>query len=214
MKELSIRQFVVGPIQTNCYFAVHNTTKELLVIDPGAAGEQLAGKIREEGLKAVAILLTHGHFDHADGIADLRKALGEDIPVYAHEAEKETLEEARLNLSFSMDWNAKGYSADHYLKDGQELTLAGFLIRVFHTPGHTDGGCCYYFPEEDVVFTGDSLFAGSIGRTDFPHGSMSALVRSVKEKIMTLPEETVVLPGHDATSTVGAEKQYNPYMAG
>ncbi len=213
MNKLQIHQFVVGPVATNCYFAINGETKELLVIDPGASGEQLAKMIRDGGYRPVAILLTHGHFDHADGIEGLCKALGEKLPVYAHEDERETLSQAGLNLSFSMGWNAKEYGADNYLKDGAEISLAGFTIKVLHTPGHTDGGCCYYFADEGVVFTGDSLFAGSIGRTDFPHGSESKLVRSVREKILTLPDDTQVLPGHEGMSTVGAEKVYNPFVA-
>ncbi len=212
MDKLQIEQFIVGPVQTNCYFAVHTDTKEALIVDPGASGRQLAQRIKDGGYTPVAILLTHGHFDHADGIADLQKALEHPIPVYAHEDEKETLEEARLNLSFSLDWNARGYAADVYVKDNEELSLAGFSIKVLHTPGHTVGGCCYYFPEENVVFSGDSLFCGSIGRTDFPQGSMSDLVRSVRDKILTLPEDTQVLPGHDAATTVGQEKIYNPFL--
>ncbi len=212
MDKIQIQQFIVGPVATNCYFAINSQTKELLVIDPGDSGDKLAEKIKEGGYEPVAILLTHGHFDHADGIDDLQKALDKKLPVYAHEAERETLSQAGLNLSFSMGWNAKEYAADHYLKDNAELSLAGFSIKVFHTPGHTDGGCCYYFADEGVVFTGDSLFAGSIGRTDFPHGSESKLVRSVREKILTLPDETQVLPGHEGTSTVGREKMYNPFL--
>ena len=107
---------------------------------------------------------------------------------------------------------SKTFYADIFLKDKQELDIAGFHIVVLHTPGHTPGGCCYYFPYEDVIFTGDSLFCGSIGRTDFKGGSMSDLVRTVKEKIMTLPEHTEVYPGHNDTTTIENERMYNPYL--
>lgn len=212
MRRMEIMRFVVGPVQTNCYFAINKESKELIVIDPGDEGARLAEKIRADGYRCAAILLTHGHFDHADGVEDLKEALGGGICVYAHEDEKETLEEARLNLSSSFEWEEKGYRADIYVKDGEELDLAGFAIRVLHTPGHTDGGCCYYFCDEDVLFSGDSLFAGSIGRTDFPKGSMSKLVRSVKEKLLTLPDETRVYPGHDEETTIRDEKAYNMFL--
>ena len=209
MAPLSIQTYVVGPVQTNCYFAINDDTKEVLIIDPGANAKQLAEKVKEQGLKPVAILLTHGHFDHATGAGKLAQLL--HIKIYAQEKEKETLENPQLNLS---GWQGSElvFYADEYLKDEQEIDLAGFHIRVFLTPGHTVGGCCYYFPYEDVIFTGDSLFCGSIGRTDFKGGSMSDLVRTVKEKIMTLPEHTEVYPGHNDTTTIENERMYNPYL--
>lgn len=209
MSRLKINQYVVGPVQTNCYFAMNEETKELLIIDPGASAKQLAGRVRSEGAVPVAILLTHGHFDHAAGAKELAKEF--DIPVYAHEAERETLEDAELNASW-MDGNASVYHADKFVKDEQELDLAGFHIRVLHTPGHTVGGCCYYFPYEDVVFSGDSLFCMSIGRTDFKKGSASQLIRAIKEKLMVLPERTTVYPGHNDVTTIENERMYNPFL--
>ena len=159
--------------------------------------------------KVDTVIISHGHFDHAGGAEELAKHF--DIKIYAEEHEKETLDTPSLNLS---GWEGvqKTYHADVFLKNEQEIDLAGFHIRVFHTPGHTVGGCCYYFPYEDVIFTGDSLFCGSIGRTDFKGGSMSDLVRTVKEKIMTLPEHTEVYPGHNDTTTIENERMYNPYL--
>lgn len=209
MAPLRVECYVVGSVQTNCYFAVNEDTKEMILIDPGAAAGQLAAKIKEEGLKPVAILLTHGHFDHAGAAAELSEHF--NVSVYAEEHEKETLEDPEVNLS---GWEGvkKTYHADCFLKDEQEIDLAGFHIRVLHTPGHTVGGCCYYFPYQNVVFSGDSLFAMSMGRTDFPKGSASALIRAIQEKLMVLPDEVAVYPGHNEETTIGTERMYNPYL--
>ncbi|MCI7107390.1 MAG: MBL fold metallo-hydrolase [Lachnospiraceae bacterium] len=209
MAKLKINQYVVGPVQTNCYFAINDDTKELLVIDPGASPKQLAERIRQETCTPVAILLTHGHFDHATGAEELAKEF--DIPIYAYETEKETLEDANLNVSWMMG-ESLVFHADKFLKDEQEINLAGFHIRVLHTPGHTKGGCCYYFPYENVVFCGDTLFCTSVGRSDLPGGSASELIRSIQEKLMTLPERTTVYPGHNDVTTIENERMYNPYL--
>ena len=209
MAKLKINQYVVGPVQTNCYFAINDDTKELLVIDPGASPKQLAERIRQETCTPVAILLTHGHFDHATGAEELAKEF--DIPIYAYETEKETLEDANLNVSWMMG-ESLVFHADKFLKDEQEINLAGFHIRVLHTPGHTKGGCCYYFPYENVVFCGDTLFCTSVGRSDLPGGSASELIRSIQEKLMTLPERTTVYPGHNDVTTIENERMYNLYL--
>ena len=195
MGKLKINHYVVGPVQTNCYFAINEETKELIIIDPGDAAKQLSERIRKEGCKPVAILLTHGHFDHASAAEELAKEFG--ISIYIYEDDKETLEDPE---------------ADVFLKDEQELDLAGFHIRVLHTPGHTKGGCCYYFPYEDVLFSGDTLFCTSVGRTDFKGGSSSDLIRSIKEKLMVLPDRTTVYPGHNDVTSIENERMYNPYL--
>ena len=209
MAPLKVEQYVVGPVQTNCYFAINDDTKEVLVIDPGASADQLAKKICQEKLTPIAILLTHGHFDHAGGAEELAKHF--DIKIYAEEHEKEPLDTPSLNLS---GWEGvqKTYHADVFLKNEQEIDLAGFHIRVFHTPGHTVGGCCYYFPYQNVVFSGDTLFCTSVGRTDFPKGSAAQIIRSIKEKLLPLPDETTVYTGHNDITTIGAERMYNPYL--
>ena len=209
MAPLKVEQYVVGPVQTNCYFAINDDTKEVLVIDPGASADQLAKKICQEKLTPIAILLTHGHFDHAGGAEELAKHF--DIKIYAEEHEKEILDTPSLNLS---GWEGvqKTYHADVFLKNEQEIDLAGFHIRVFHTPGHTVGGCCYYFPYQNVVFSGDTLFCTSVGRTDFPKGSAAQIIRSIKEKLLPLPDETTVYTGHNDITTIGTERMYNPYL--
>lgn len=209
MAPLRVEQYVVGSVQTNCYFAINDDTKETLVVDPGASAKKLAEILEKEELKPVAILLTHGHFDHAGGAAELAEHF--HIPVYAEEHEKETLENPGLNLS---GWEGREcvYHADNFLKDEQEIDLAGFHIRVLFTPGHTVGGCCYYFSYQNALFSGDVLFAQSIGRTDFPKGSASQLIRGIREKLMILPDETVVYAGHNENTTIGTERMYNPYL--
>ena len=145
------------------------------------------------------------------GVGGLKEKLG--LPVYACEAERELLADPAQNLSPALFRKTVSLNADVWVKDGQELTVAGMTFAGCCTPGHTPGGCCYYSEEAGVLFSGDTLFAGSVGRTDFPGGSMSDLVRGIREKLTKLPDETKVYPGHMETSTIGEERRYNPYLA-
>ena len=187
MGKSKVDMYVVGPVQTNCYFVVNDETKEMIIIDPGAMAKQLAERIRKDGYQPVAILLTHGHFDHATAAEELAKEFG--IEIYAHEDEKETLEDAELNASWMMGERLV-FHADRFLKDEQEIELAGFPIKVLLTPGHTVGGCCYYFKEEGMVFSGDSLFCMSVGRTDFPGGSAGEIRESYIDGIWNKDDES------------------------
>lgn len=209
MTDLRIEEYNVGEIGTNCYFIVNADTDEMLVVDPGGNGQDLIRRIKERGLKPQAVLLTHAHYDHAHHARMVADAFG--IPVYAHENEQVTMTDTEKNAS-RMFGNPETYKADIYTKDGQILELCGFKIRVIFTPGHTEGGCCYYFDGNKVLASGDTLFCGSVGRTDFKGGSMSALLRSIKEKLFLLPNDTEVLPGHEARTTIGYEKQYNMFL--
>ena len=194
----------------NCYLAINENTNESIIIDPGSAFERIKGAVEKSGTKPVAILLTHGHFDHAGEAASTAKEY--DIKVYAHEAQAEELRNPSINLSGDMFGNSEVYHADVFLRDDEEVDLAGLTFKCLFTPGHTPGGCCFYFPKEGVVFTGDTLFNGSVGRTDFPGGSMSQLVGSIKAKLLTLPDDTICYPGHDMPTTIGEERIYNPYL--
>ena len=207
---MKIGNFVLGPVGTNCYIAGNEETKEYCIVDPAACPPEFISYIKSAGFTVKAILLTHGHFDHIMGLDGMLKEF--PVPVYAHEAEKKLLENAQLNASASMYGQGYTFSNAEYVSDGQELEIAGEKIRAIYTPGHTIGGCCYYIPEETVLFSGDTLFRTSIGRTDLPTGSMGQLVRSVKEKLFVLPEETRVYPGHMDETSIGYEKKYNPFL--
>ena len=195
-------------VGTNCYVVYNENTKECFVVDPAAPSAPLVEFIQTEGLQLQGILLTHGHFDHMLAADDLRDEYG--IPVIACAAEQQVLTDAMKNLSGS--WaSAHVLLADQWVCDGKKLDLAGFSIEVFHTPGHTAGSCCYYLPEEEVLFSGDTLFAQSVGRTDFPTGSGADMQASVKRLLKELPETTRVCPGHNEETTIGYEKRYNPF---
>lgn len=209
MSELAIKHMIVGAVATNCYLAMNTKTKEALIIDPGDSAKRIAEIIKEEGVTPVAVLLTHGHFDHAMAAEELAGEF--QIPIYAHEKEQETLETPRINLS-GMIGQSLTFHADNYVKDGDVLNLAGFEIKVLHTPGHTLGGVCYYLEKEKVLFSGDTLFCQSVGRTDFPTGSSSTLIRSIKEKLMPLADDINVYTGHEDMTTIGMERKYNPFL--
>lgn len=207
---MKIEQYCVGQVQTNCYFAINEETQEMLVIDPGDFAQLLAEKIKQKGLKPKAVLLTHGHFDHAMAAEELAGILG--VKIYAHEAEKETLEQSGLNAS-GMIGRRDSYQANVFVKDGEVLQLAGMDLKVLHTPGHTEGGCCFYSEEDKVLFSGDTLFCQSVGRTDFPRGSMSQLIRSIRDKLLPLPDDVKVYPGHMGVTTIGMERRGNPFIS-
>ncbi|MEG1291190.1 MAG: MBL fold metallo-hydrolase, partial [Lachnospiraceae bacterium] len=193
MGKIKVKRYLVSDFGTNCYFAINEDTKEMLVIDPGENAPMLSQEIQKEQLKPVAVLLTHGHLDHAKAAEDLAKKY--EMPIYAYKTEKETLENPRMNLSSAFG-KSESYHADRYVIDGELVSLLGCSIEVLFTPGHTPGGCCYYFKEEKILFSGDTLFCQSVGRSDFPGGSSSTLIRSIREKLLNLPEEVVVYPGH------------------
>lgn len=207
MAEIMVRSLVLGMVATNCYFVMNQETKEMLLIDPADDLEAIDQQVFKMGGRPVAILLTHGHFDHMMAAADGREKY--QIPVYAHQLEQEVLEHLEYNLSGR--WlNAYSMKADQLVSDGDVLELAGFQIQVLHTPGHTQGSSCYYLPEEGKLFSGDTLFAQSYGRTDFPTSSMGDMQSSIKRLLSTLPEETEVFPGHNESTSISIEKRYNP----
>ena len=209
MGQIEIKSMTLGMVATNCYLIINKENKEALLVDPADNALRISNVIEENGCTLKAILLTHGHFDHIMALNDLKKRY--NVPVYAHEEEEDVLKQSSLNLSGSIG-QIYTTQADVYVKDGEHLKLAGLDVIVLYTPGHTTGGVCYYFPEEKVLMSGDTLFHCSIGRTDFPTGSMSQLVRSVKEQLFVLPDDVQVYPGHDSVTSIGYEKQYNPFF--
>lgn len=218
MGEIKIGRMVLSVCQTNCYFLYRDGEHEAIVVDPADKGENIYGALLKNGFQVAGILLTHGHFDHIWGLDALRNAANaaaesdgrEPVKAYAHEEERALLKDVRMNVSEQAGRACSTY-ADVYVKDGQEISLEGMTCRVIATPGHTAGGCCYYFEEAGILLAGDTLFAESVGRTDFPTGSMGTLVRSIKEKLFTLPEDTRVYPGHGESTTIGHEKKCNPF---
>lgn len=207
---MKVGKFVLGPVATNCYIGINEETKECFIVDPATCPPEFVSYIKNAGLTVKAVLLTHGHFDHIMGLDALLK--GFSVPVYAHEAEREVLESEQLNSSASMLGQPYSFSGADYVTNRQELRIAGFEILVIYTPGHTIGGCCYYIEKEKALFSGDTLFHGSVGRTDLPTGSMGQLVSSVRDRLFVLPDDTQVYPGHMEETTIGYEKKYNPFI--
>ena len=207
---MKIEKFVLGPVGTNCYIVRNEDTMECFIVDMAACPPEFASYIKNAGLTVKAVLLTHGHFDHIMGLGRFLEEF--PVPVYACAAEKELLESAQMNSSAGMLGQPYTFNGAQFMKDGDLLEIAGMKIRVIQTPGHTIGGCCYYIADENVLFSGDTLFRASVGRTDLPTGSMSALVRSVTDRLLVLPDETRVYPGHMEETTVGCEKKYNPFL--
>ncbi len=203
---IQIRSMVMGPVATNCYYLYDEDRKEAVVIDPPVKGIWINDHLTGKGFRVTAILITHGHFDHISGANELRDA--SHALIYAPQAERDMLLDPELNLS---DENIT-LQADQYVKDQDLLEISGMKIRVIETPGHTSGGCCYYLADEQILISGDTLFAGSVGRTDLPTGSMSTLISSAREKLMILPDDVTVYPGHGESTTIGDERKFNPYL--
>ena len=210
MANLKIGRIVMGMCQTNCYFVYPEGKSEVILFDPADRGDYIYHSLKDKGFTVAAILLTHGHLDHIWGLEELKELSG--AKVYAYEEEKEVCENASVNVSKGAGRPCE-ITADEYVKDGATISVAGMSCQLIATPGHTKGSCCYYFEEEGILISGDTLFQESVGRTDLPTGSMSALVRSVKEKLMVLPADVKVYPGHGESTTIGYEKEYNPFLS-
>lgn len=203
-----VKHMVLGPIMTNCYIAYDEDIKEAVIIDPADSADMIQRKITELSVKPAAILLTHGHFDHIGAVDNIRELYG--IKVYAHEEEKDVLT-SDANVSSMMGMRLS-VEADEYVRNKETLNIGGVKYEVIHTPGHTKGGCCYYVADAKVLFSGDTMFCQSYGRTDFPTGSYSQLMRSITDKLLKLDDDVTVYPGHNEETKIGYERSmYDTY---
>jgi len=203
--------FTVGPVQENCFLARRDGSESALLVDPGEEAPRILAAIDELGVNVEAILVTHCHFDHIGAVAPVARATG--APVYVSEIEKPVLADIMSYVPFAGFGPYESYDADHTLKGGEKLRLAGFDIDVLHTPGHSPGHLTFSIPAEQAIFSGDVLFQGSVGRTDLPGGDWSTLLESIRTLVDPLPAETTVYPGHMGITTLGAERQTNPFLA-
>jgi len=209
---MKIDRLILGAYETNCYVLRNSDAdNDCLVIDPGLDAGALIDFLKEQKLNPVAVILTHGHIDHIAGLAALRSQFP-DIKVYIHKLDAEMLTEPQMNLSVMSGAGFSTEPEDVALEQDSVIEQAGVKLLVLHTPGHTPGGISLYSKDHSTAFVGDTIFAGSIGRTDFPGGSMSQLLDSVKEKLFTLPDETKLYPGHGPATTVAIEKAQNPFF--
>ncbi len=202
-----LHKIVAGIYGVNCYILGDEETSKVAVFDPGGNAEEILDIIREKGLTLAYVILTHGHGDHIGAVKELKEKTGAKILV--HEDEKNILNNKDNNLTALMGMDAVEIDADEYLKDGQTIQLGNLDLEIIHTPGHTPGGMC--IKVKDLLFTGDTLFAGSIGRTDLTGGDYDTIMKSL-EKLGNLEDDLTILPGHGPASRIGIEKSVNPYM--
>ena len=207
MAELKLYKMVLGQIQTNVYLLMNEETHEVIIVDPADEAQTIIDSVREIEGKPVAIYLTHGHHDHMEAADAVRKEFG--IPVIAHEDEQTVLNDPSLNGSGYFGPSVR-LQADITVKDNDKLDYAGFDCRVMHTPGHTWGSVCYYFPEHQLLLSGDTLFQFSYGRVDFATSNPQDMKNSIKRILTEIPEDVTACPGHMGYTTIEAEKRYNP----
>lgn len=207
---MRIQTFIFGVVQTNCYVVSNEITGEAIIIDPADNPDSIKNIVEQQNLKPVAILLTHGHFDHMMAAPEL--AAFYNISIYVSEAEKELVKDPKMNAAFLIRSDFS-LTADNYFHHNELLSFIGKNIRAIHTPGHTAGSTCFYFEDESILISGDTLFYESIGRTDLPTGNSADILKSIKENLLCLPEEVVVYPGHGEKTTIGNEKRNNPYLS-
>jgi len=202
--DFKIKRLEVGPIGANCYIVSDEATKNAFLIDPGGDPDRIKSVLKKNGLTLKFIINTHGHGDHILGNGYF------NVPIYAHRLEKDYLTDPNKNLSGMFGFFLKTPEATKLLEDGEKISMDNLDLEILHTPGHTPGGISIKL--DGVVFTGDTLFAGSVGRTDLPAGDEEALFRSIKEKLFILGDDVIIYPGHGHESTIGEEKRTNPFF--
>jgi glyoxylase-like metal-dependent hydrolase (beta-lactamase superfamily II) len=200
-----LKKFVVGILAVNAYLLADPKTKDACLIDPGADAKKIKDSIRENGLNLKYIINTHGHADHIGANRDFK------VPIYIHKLDEDFLVDPKKNLSPLFMSSITSPKADRLLEDGDIITLGGLKLEVLHTPGHTPGSIS--LKTDGIIFTGDTLFNMSVGRTDLECGDQSALFDSITKKLLPLPDDTIIYPGHGDESTIGDEKRDNPYLS-
>ncbi len=204
-----IKKLVVGELEANCYILADEKTKRAIIIDPGEEAEKILWVIKQNKLKVIHIINTHAHIDHIGANDILREKTGASLLI--HSVDAHLLKNIEMNLSTMIDKGREFLPPDKLLKDGDGIKIDQICLQVLHTPGHTPGSICLYV-KDDRVFTGDTLFSGSVGRVDLPGGSFTDLQNSIREKLLTLPDEVIVHPGHGPDTTIGKEKKSNPFI--
>jgi glyoxylase-like metal-dependent hydrolase (beta-lactamase superfamily II) len=208
---MEVRMFTVGPVAENTFLFRKEGSQEALIVDPGEEAEKLLGVIDELGVSLAGILLTHTHFDHVGAVAPIARATGAEV--WVPEIEKRVLADINSYVPWPEFGPFENWDAEHTLTGGERLQLAGIDIDVIFTPGHSPGHVTFSVPDDAVVFSGDVLFQGSVGRTDLPGGDWPTLLESIRTLVEDLPAETTVYPGHMGVTTLGAERATNPFLA-
>ncbi|MDR7856423.1 MBL fold metallo-hydrolase [Tissierella sp.] len=205
---MKIIRIPAGIYAANCYIIFSDNIKEGIIVDPGGDADEILSYIRENDIKIKYIILTHGHGDHIGGVAKLKDEL--KVPVMIHEADRDMLVDGSKNLSSVMAMGSIAIEPDRLIKDGDCIAFGDLEAKIIHTPGHTQGGICIMV--EDNIITGDTLFAGSIGRTDLFGGDFDTIIKSIKEKLMNYADDVKIHPGHGGASTIGKERISNPFL--
>lgn len=205
---MDLKLFYTGPMQVNTYLCVDESSKKGFIVDPGGASKPMENYIDSNEYDIEYIILTHGHGDHVCGVLHYKELY--DAPIVGHKDDNFLFNDANENLSLQFVGKRIEFTPDVYVDEGDTLNVGNMELKIFHTPGHTPGGISILV--DNILFSGDTLFADSIGRTDFKGGSFSVLKQAVHSKLFVLPDDTFVLPGHMGTTTIGHEKQYNPFL--
>lgn len=205
---MDLKLFYTGPMQVNTYLCVDESSKKGFIVDPGGASKPMENYIDSNEYDIEYIILTHGHGDHVCGVLHYKELY--DAPIVGHKDDNFLFNDANENLSLQFVGKRIEFTPDVYVNEGDTLNVGNMELKIFHTPGHTPGGISILV--DNILFSGDTLFADSIGRTDFKGGSFSVLKQAVHSKLFVLPDDTFVLPGHMGTTTIGHEKQYNPFL--
>ena len=209
---MKLQTIVVGPFQVNCYLYWDETSGDGVIIDPGDDDSRIVGAVERAGFTPKAILLTHGHGDHIAAVGPVKEKF--DVPLYVGRGEESLLKNPSENVSALIGHPIVAPDPDHLVADNDLVQVGAIELRVLATPGHSPGGVCYLDERQGICFSGDTLFWGSIGRTDFPGCSHERLIQSIREKILTLPDSVVCYPGHGPETTVGGERVNNPFLSG